>query len=747
MKGWLRSNRPVMVHARVGRRVVPARIDALEEGRQEVLLELSSKRPGLKWIRIQLIFPNGTVTTLAHRLWRCTKQATFPAFELPLAPPTPESIELPQNESTPTVSIIIPVHNQTDMTLNCLRAIAENTPDIAYEVIVIDDRSNPGDVAPLKRVPRLRLHHNAENLGFVRNCNLGARMAGGRFLVFLNNDTLVRPDWLAALLQAYEQDDKTGLVGAKLIYPDGRLQEAGGIVWQDGSGCNFGRNNDPRAPAFNYMKEVDYCSGACILIATDLFERIGGFDERYAPAYYEDTDLAFRVREIGLKVIYQPRCEIIHLEGMSNGTDPSAGGIKRYQLINRKKFEERWHQHLPRQLTSDDRNVFHARDRSTGKPLALIIDHYVPRPDQDAGSRAIQHLIQTLAGGGLNVKFLPNDLAYDTRYTPLLEAMGVEVMDERLGPDFSATVWLREHGSRLRYAILSRADVAAKHMTDLIALSPARRLFYGHDLLSRTLAHTHAASGDPRTLEQALRWQKWERAIFPHVHAAYYPSKAEIAELRTSHPSLNARTLPLFTFPEPARATPSATTLSTRRSILFIGGFGHPPNREGILWFLDHVWPTISETHPDLRLELIGSRTPARLLTYAGDRIIVHGFVSDSALARHYRDARLAIAPLLSGGGVKGKILEALWHGTPMFTTPIGAEGIPDAETAMSIADPAEFASKLGALCDDPDRLATLAQEGRRLLARHFSSATYHSVLVEDIPELKLVDTRETNRA
>src|SRR5690606_33215558 len=193
------------------------------------------------------------------------------------------------------------------------------------EIIVVDDAS-PGDsLAKLRQVDGIRLHARAANGGFIAACNDGAALARGEFLVFLNNDTVPQPGWLDALLATFDDHPDAGLAGAQLVYPDGRLQEAGGVVFADGHGWNYGRHGDPADCRFNYLRDADYLSGAAIAIPRALFASLGGFDTRYAPAYYEDTDLAFAVRAAGRRVLYQPASVVVHDEGTTSGTDTSSG--------------------------------------------------------------------------------------------------------------------------------------------------------------------------------------------------------------------------------------------------------------------------------------------------------------------------------------------------------------------------------------------------------------------------------------
>ena len=256
-----------------------------------------------------------------------------------------------------TVSIIIPVYNNSRYTAKCLQQLRDTVPDdLCDEIIVVDDASTDDTQNLLAQWRaednRLKVVRNESNLGFIHSCNRGAEAATRDVLVFLNNDTIPQPGWLPPLVQVLREQPKAGAVGGKLLYPDGSLQEAGGIIFNDGTGCNFGRNSKfANSPLFNFLRQVDYCSGALLATPRELFLSLGGFDVHFAPAYYEDTDYCFRLREHGFVVYYQPESVIIHLEGISSGTSVTEG-VKRYQEVNRSKFIERWKEALRRQPTA-----------------------------------------------------------------------------------------------------------------------------------------------------------------------------------------------------------------------------------------------------------------------------------------------------------------------------------------------------------------------------------------------------------
>ncbi|MGH8033859.1 MAG: glycosyltransferase, partial [Lysobacterales bacterium] len=235
--------------------------------------------------------------------------------------------------ATPEVSIVIPVFNQWLYTAACLRSIARANNRAGYEVVVVDDHSRDETADRLQDVSGLTNIRNSKNLGFIGSCNHGAEHARGRYILLLNNDTQVLDGWLDALLDTFKRFPDTGLAGARLVYPDGNLQEAGGLVFNDGGGWNYGRGDNPNKPEYAFTREVDYCSGACVIVPADLFRRLGCLDANYTPAYYEDTDLAFKVRQAGFKVRLQAAATVIHHEGVSSGTDLRSG-TKHYQEIN-----------------------------------------------------------------------------------------------------------------------------------------------------------------------------------------------------------------------------------------------------------------------------------------------------------------------------------------------------------------------------------------------------------------------------
>jgi O-antigen biosynthesis protein len=272
-------------------------------------------------------------------------------------------------------------------------------------------------------VPGVRFFRHEKAQGFIRSCNDGAKTARGAYVLMLNNDTEVSSGWIDELLYVFEHFNDVGMAGAKLLYPNGQLQEAGGIVWNNGDPWNYGREGNPREPRYNYTRQVDYLSGACVMLRKALWDELRGFDERYVPAYFEDADLAFRVRERGLKTFYTPFSQVIHFEGISSGKSVTSGA-KRFQEVNRPKFKARWSRAF-KNNGAIGRDPDLNKDRNI-RFRALVIDFTTPQPDRDAGSYAAVQEIRLLQSLGFKVTFVPDNLAYLAKPTEDLQRTGVE---------------------------------------------------------------------------------------------------------------------------------------------------------------------------------------------------------------------------------------------------------------------------------------------------------------------------------
>lgn len=617
------------------------------------------------------------------------------------------------HDDAPVASVVIPVHGQWPHTLACLRAIAARPPARAVELIVVDDAS-PDDTARfLPLVEGLRVVSRERNGGFIAACNDGAAAARGQVLVFLNNDTVPQPGWLDALLDTFETHPDTGLAGAQLLYPDGRLQEAGGVVFADGSAWNYGRFESPDDPRFAHVRDADYLSGAAIAIPRALFELLGGFDPRYAPAYYEDTDLAFAVRDAGLRVRYQPAARVVHDEGTTAGTDP-ASGAKAFQARNQAIFAAHRANALASHLPAGSVPTPTLLHR--GQRQVLVVDATTPRPDRDSASLRLVNLMRLLRDEGAHVVFLPADLAHAGAHTEALQALGIEAWYAPFARRLPA--WLREHGPRFDTAMVSRHYVMRELLPLLRETAPqARLVFDSVDLHFVRESRTAQLAGDDSLVRNAAVTRTLELDVVARSDVTTVVSADEAGVLTRELPEARVEVLSNV---HDIRG--AGLPFAQRRDLVFVGGFRHPPNADAVTWFCEAVFPQVRERIPGVRFHCIGDGPPPEIQALARQEgVLVHGYVAD--LAPYMDGCRIAVAPLRVGAGVKGKINLSMAHGQPVVATTVAAEGmhLRDGVDVLLADDAQGFADAIVRLYGDATLWMELSLNGHDNIERHFS--------------------------
>ena len=623
-----------------------------------------------------------------------------------LSPYSSLTFTIPEN---PKVSIIIPVYNQSLYTYNCLNSLHHRAGDrTPFEIIVIDDLSRDNTAEVLQAVSGINVLRNSENLGFIRSCNRGLDAARADLVCYLNNDTQILPNWLDALVDALESHPSAAAVGSKLIYPDGRLQEAGGIVWQNATGCNYGRLDSPLEPQYNYVRPVDYCSAASLLVRTQVMRELGGFSEEYLPAYYEDTDACFRLRDRGYDVLYQPKSQVIHYEGISSGTDESTG-VKSYQVTNRTTFSDKWQQTLT-QHYRDSADALKGSRRLCQSPSVLVIDSYVPVYDRESGSCRLFHILKLLRDLGCTPIFLPDNGLPQEPYTSQLQQMGIEVLySTQQQPDL--LLQLRDRLPLLDLAWICRPQLCEKYLPILQTRSDLPTIYDTIDLhfvrLERQESYQPVGDNEPS-------WQQMkdmELAIARKTDATVVVTDVErtlLEELGVQR----VRTVPNIHIPYSG----SLPGFEHRQGLLFIGGYNHQPNVDAVVWFCREIAPLIWQHHPDITVTLLGSNPPDAVQKLASDRVTVTGYIAD--VEGYFLQAKVFVAPLRYGAGMKGKIGHSLSYGLPVVTTAIGSEGmgLVDGLDVLVREEPEAFAKAVIEIYSDATLWSKLSAQSLRAI-------------------------------
>ncbi|MBI3400181.1 MAG: glycosyltransferase [Acidobacteria bacterium] len=612
-------------------------------------------------------------------------------------------------QAAPVVSVILVIWNRADLTLQCLKALAPQH-DVAFEVVIVDNASTDETTAMLSRVDGVNVIRHASNIGFTLAANIGAQTARGEFLFFLNNDAEITPGSLARLVETARRRPDAGAVGGKLVFPDGRLQEAGAIIWADGSCEAYGRGGDPTSPEFNFERDVDFCSAALLLTPRALFEQFGGFDERYQPAYYEDADYCVRLWTRGRAVVYQPSAVAVHHEfGSAVSTDASI----ELQRARRPLFVSKHGQWLASQ-SARDAGTIAARSHPHGLPSVVIIDDAVPEPGLGAGFPRAAALVRALVALGHHVTLYTTAsgaaASAARRAFPTIEIVaggpaGLHAfLDARRGD--RCVIVSRPHNMQyLKAAVgsdLSALGVPCVYDAEAVF---ALRVIGRRQLIGQPLAEAEARA----QIDDECRLARGCAAVLvvSEAERALFESSGVTHAFRIAHA---------------VRIAPTPRPWRDRTSILFVGAFtAESPNEDAVRFFCGDVLPAVRAEGCDAPFVVAGARIPESLRSSADPVVTWRQGVED--LTPLYDDARVFVAPTRYAAGIPLKIVEAAARGVPVVCSMLvaGQLGWRSDEELIAADDPPAIARAIAGLFSDAGRWQRQREAALKRVAREYS--------------------------
>jgi GT2 family glycosyltransferase len=516
---------------------------------------------------------------------------------------------------------------------------------------LVDNGSTDETDILCKRLKNVKTIINKENVGFIRGCNQAARQAEGKYLMFLNNDTIVTPQWLSNLVKTMERSSLYGAVGGKLVNLNGQLQEAGSIIWSDGTAMGYGRGDYAFNPEYSYQREVDYCSGACLLVRLDVFRRLGEFDERYAPAYYEDSDLCMGIHKLGYKVIFDPGVMVFHHEFTSIGSFENA---KLLMERNRMRFIKKWVNQLKEKMDPSPSNILDARDLRRGEKI-LVLDDRIPSPNQGSGNPRAHYLLRCLNELGYRVTFLPvADTTPWQPYTHELQHQGVEIF---YGDGINIPEFAQKRFGFYGIVIISRYNNVQKNINTIRECFKNAAVIYDSEALFSIREMIKAEIRGNR-LERNEGMFAEELNLMKEADLIITVSENEKAIIR------NAGIEYVEIWGHSLTPKEVKNRFSKRKDILFVGGFlaSQSPNEDAILYFTKNIFPQVQKVL-DCKLFIVGINPPESVKKLSSPSIEVTGYVED--LSEYYEHCRIFVVPHRFCSGIPYKLHEAMSYGIP----------------------------------------------------------------------------------
>jgi GT2 family glycosyltransferase len=637
-----------------------------------------------------------------------------------------ERIRLPYAEY-PDVTVVVVVWSQAHLTLACLESLACSiTP---ARVVVIDNASTDQTADLLDRLEGARVVRNASNLGFVEAANAGLDASTTPFTLLLNNDATIAQDTIQQALEV-ARDPSVGAVAARILQTTGLLQEAGSFLWLDGSAQGYLRGQPATTGAAMHRRDVDFGSGAFLLLRTSVVQRLGGFDEAFKPAYGEDVDLCLRMQAAGYRTVYDPRVVIEHFE-FASSTDPSAALA--LQAEHRHLIEERHPPALAHRPLSDEtmaHRVAHLATRD--RPGVLVVDDRLPFMHEGSGNPRAREVLRAIISSHRGPTLLaPTNQGLLTDWAPVWAEFGLEL---EVYPEAGVTgleLLLKQHAGRFDTIWVSRSH----NLSQLLAaeqlhpglLSGVRLIFDAEAVTAVREVQQAALAGTPWSDDQAAAAVAAECAGARSADVVLAVNNAE-ADLFRAHGASNVHVLGIG-----LEVRPSPSAFADRSGLVFVGRMAEEdsPNVDSIRWFVHEVWPqwpTIDRP----TLTLVGLIQPGLAEEFSSQGARVTGPVDD---IRPYLDAaRVFLAPTRFAAGVPHKVYEAAAAGIPVVATPLLVEQLGwTAGRDLHVAiDPLGFAAAINRLLTSPQTWGAV-RESALVRVREDCSPTQFAATIRQV--------------